>query len=185
MGLAATSPDADLLDIIGTHTNLQWWLDAQFKARNWTSVDGCSCQVEDGFATVYEGITLTNSGMPLRDFVAKQGKRQKPLIIRGHSLGAAVGLIAAGDAYLPVPHLFAMPKASDLLLSKHLMSKAQDPIVARNVQDLVAINPPFPPFGSILPEAWFNSDLMAVPPQVAARHNMQDCYLAACELAAA
>ena len=185
MGLVSTSPDGDCLDIIGTHTTLQWWLDLQAKARAWTSVDGCSCQVEDGFAEVYEGITLTNSGMPLRDYIAKQGKQRKPLIIRGHSLGAAVGLLAAGDAFLPVPRLFAMPKASDIILSKHVLNKAENPIVARNVQDMVPMAPPLPLYQSVLPEAWFNSDVMGLIGSDAARHNMADCYLAACQLAAA
>ena len=182
MGLAGTSDEEDLLVILGTHTGLQWWLDMQARARMWTSVDGCSCQVEDGFATVYEGITLTNSGMPLRDFVAKQGAKRKPLRIIGHSLGAAVAGLVAGDAYLPVLRPFAMPKFSDILLSKHVADK-MDPesVVVRNVQDIVPMAPPLPPYQSVLPELWFNSDMMGIGAGDAARHSMQDCYLTACQ----
>ena len=78
-----------------------------------------------------------------------------------------------------------MPKASDIILSKHVLNKAENPIVARNVQDMVPMAPPLPLYQSVLPEAWFNSDVMGLIGSDAARHNMADCYLAACQLAAA
>jgi hypothetical protein len=180
MGFAATSPTEDLLAILGTHTGLQWWLDLQAKPRPWTTVDGVSCQVESGFSDVYEGITMTNTGIPLRDYVARQGKQRKPLRLIGHSLGAAVAGLVAGDAYLPRLRNFAMPKFSDLVLSKHVAAKTTpDSVVSRNVQDVVPMAPPFDLYGSVLPEAWFNSDVFGIAGSDAARHNMQDCYLAA------
>ena len=186
MGLAGATPEEDVLAILGTHTGLQWWLDAQFASRPWTTVDGATGIVEHGFSEVYEGITLTNSGMPLRDFVAKQGRNRRPLRIICHSLGAAVGGIAAGDAYKPRLRMFAMPKFSDLGISRHVASKAtDDSVVSRNVQDVVPISPPFPIYQSVLPEAYFNSDVFGIPGTDAARHNMVGSYLMASIRAAA
>lgn len=180
MGLAATSPDEDLLVILGTHTALQWWLDMQARPRQWTTVDGVSCMVESGFSEVYEGITLTNTDTPLRDYVARQRKQQKPLRIIAHSLGASVGKLVAGDAFKPRLRLMAMPKASDVVLSHHIASKmTDDSVVLRNVQDDVPMTPPFPLYGSVLPEAWFNSDVLGVLGDPSSRHNMANCYLAA------
>ena len=181
MGLAATSAEEDLLAIIGTHTLLQWWLDAQAAPKPWTTVDGVSGVVESGFAEVYEGITMTNSGAPLRDFVARQRRRQKPLRVITHSLGAAVGGLVAADAWQPLLRFFAMPKFSDIGISRHVASKmAPGSIVVRNVQDDVAMAPPFNTYQSVLPEAWFNSDALGVGPSAGDKHDMASSYQLAC-----
>lgn len=186
MGLAATSELEDLLVIIGTHTALQWWFDAQAKPKSWTTVDGIYCQVEEGFSDVYDGITLTNTDTPLRDYIARQGKQRKPLRILGHSLGASVGGLAAGDAFNPRLRLFAMPKFSDIVLSKHISGKMTgDSVVIRNVQDDVSMTAPFNTYQSVLPEVWFNSDAIGVGPSPSDKHNMAGSYLHACQLAAA
>ena len=181
MGLAATSPDEDLLVILGTHNFLEWAKDAMAIPRAWETLDGYKCNVEGGFADVYGEITLQNSGMSLRSYVGALNEQKKPLRIIGHSLGAAVGGLVAGDAWKPNFTLFAMPLFGDINLSRHVFRKA-DPssVCPRNVRDIVPIAPPFPLYQSILTEAWFNSDLLGIGGTDEDRHNMAGCYLKAC-----
>jgi Lipase (class 3) len=187
IGLAATSDDEDLLVIVGTHNALEWIEDAVAVPRGWVTLDDYSCNVESGFAQVLGEITLQNSGMSLRSYVNVLNQKKRKLRILGHSLGAAVGGLVAGDAFFPHYTLFAMPLFSDIGLSKHIFGKA-DPasMVIRNVRDVVPIAPPFPLYQSVLTEAWFNSDLLGLGGSDAERHGMglsvaqPGCYLKAC-----
>jgi hypothetical protein len=181
MGIVAETPEEAVIVYVGTHTNLQWIKDIQARPRSWTTRDGVSGQVEHGFSDVYEATTLNKSAITLRQYIGQLNQKKKPLHVIGHSLGAAAGGIAAADSFSPRFSLFAMPKWGDVGLSRHLNSKARPgSSVIRNVQDVVPMAPPFPVYQSVLPELWFNSDMLGISGGDAARHSMQDCYLAAC-----
>jgi hypothetical protein len=184
MGLFGSSADEDLVLIVGTHTFLQWVKDAEGDPRSWTTSDGVSGNVEHGFSDVYGGISVVGASGPvitLRQFLEAQQKTSRPVTIVGHSLGAAVGGIAAADASFPRFVLFAMPKWGDLGLTKALRAKARtNSIVVRNSQDYVPMQPPLPIYQSWLPEITFNSDELGVGGSAEERHSMNGCYLRAC-----
>jgi len=181
-GLIGRSDVEDLVIILGTHNPLEWIEDFEGNPESYTTADGCACQVEHGFHQFYQEITVRMpTPIALTAWMAIQSRGTRPAIIIGHSLGAACGGIVSADAYAPRYVLFAMPKWGDIVGSKHLRDKGRAGSgVPRNVQDVVPMAPPLAIFQSVLPESWFNSDMMGIPGGDSARHSMQDCYLAAC-----
>lgn len=182
MGLSLTSVDEDAFVILGTHTAAEWLKDFMAVPRSWETLDGFKCNVESGFADVYNEVTLANMQCTLRQYVGGLNQTKRRCRIIGHSLGAAVGGLVAGDHVNPYFTLFAMPLFSDIALSRHIFGKAAAPsIVPRNVRDVVPIAPPFPLYQSVLTEAWFNSDLLGIGGTDEERHTIST-YVKACSL---
>lgn len=180
MGLSYTSVTEDMFVILGTHTFDQWLKDFTAIPRSWVTLDGFSCNVETGFGTVYGEISLANMQCSLRSYVRGLNESKRRLRIVAHSLGAAVGGLVAADHVNPHLSLFAMPLFSDIKLSRYIAAKADpDSLVAHNVRDIVPAAPPFPLYQSVLPEAWFNSDVLGIGGTDEERHTMST-YVKAC-----
>lgn len=119
----------------GTETASEWWRDLQALLVDCPFLAGA--RIHHGFALLYS--TLEAGGSPLPVFLRTlSAAKDLPIIIAGHSLGAALATLAAADLGCGANLVtFASPRCGDDRFAEMAMSRLGGNYRIRNVRDLV------------------------------------------------
>ena len=144
--LQSTTGPQVLVAIRGTDTLLEWLVDAEFKPVPLPGEPNAG-HVEDGFCSVYSSMQCVGSGGAPLAFIS-QLPADTPLIIAGHSLGAAVATLLALDLSVNLPgrdltlYTYASPRVGDATFAAFCGAKVTTHFRIVNVCDIVPKLPP-------------------------------------------
>jgi hypothetical protein len=132
MGMWTEYEDKTILTFRGTLSAFEWYHDVLIRQVPSRFLPG---KVHEGFKTVFKAMKPV-----LPDWFVPS----KPLIIAGHSLGAAMATLAgyALRAYSPTVYLFGSPRVGDETFGVAYNSEVPDTFRVENAFDLVTELPP-------------------------------------------
>jgi len=183
--------DACVIVIRGTRGIVEWAIDAEVKLVNEPTTPGAGC-VEQGFWSVYNSMQFFRlDGTQAPDLLAaiKGEVGNKPLVVVGHSLGAAIATYMTFELADPaclgtgVSGCFlASPRPGDSGYSDAFQQRVERYVVINNSQDAVPKLPPtslgFQTLANVLSLDATNADPGAVIRDDILCHHHVVCYAA-------